>query len=392
MAARLSCPCGWTKTYPTLPRAEFNARRHVCKRDDGVRRATRRHRCARCGLEVVYENAGAVEARRWFDKHSCAKHEQALLRANLHADRMALIDRTPKPCLHKEAAHQHGTTACYVLDKCRCLPCAAARKAQDDWRRRQQAYGRYQRYVDASPVREHVRALMDAGMGLKRIVKVSGVSQGALWKLMYGKRQADGTQAPSRRVLRETAEKLYALDPAWGGPLPLADGQILDEQASAAAARKLQALVALGWSMSAIGRRLGLNSTRNAIPVVRGERRLTVATAKKADALFDELCMTLPTAETRFQQAAITRSLNFAKQHGWLPPLALDDLDPTCNELLVDIDEVAIERRMGGDKTVQLSSAERVELVHRWTASGRPLSEMQRITGINTHRHQKRAS
>jgi hypothetical protein len=392
MAARISCSCGWSKTYPTLTRAEFNARRHVCKRDDGVRRATRRHRCARCGLEVAYENAGAVEARRWFNKHSCAKHEQALLRANLHADRMAMIDRTPKPCLHKEANHQHGTNACYVHDKCRCEPCAAARKAQDGWRRRQQAYGRYQRYVDASPVREHVRALMDAGMGLKRIVKVSGVSQGALWKLMYGKRQPDGTQAPSRRVLRETAEKLYALDPNWGAPLQLADGAVLDEQTSAAAARKLQALVALGWPMSAIGRRLGLNSTRNVIPVVKGERRITVATAKKADALFDELCMTLPTAETRFQQAAITRSLNFAKQHGWLPPLALDDLDQSGDELLDDIDEVAIQRLMGGDLTVRLSNAERVELVRRWTASGRSLAEMQRVTGINTHRHSREAS
>lgn len=70
------------------------------------------------------------------------------------------LDRTPKPCLHKQANHQHGTNACYVLDKCRCHPCAHARAAQDDWRRRQQAYGRYDKYVDAAEARRHVRSLM----------------------------------------------------------------------------------------------------------------------------------------------------------------------------------------------------------------------------------------
>lgn len=391
MSARVSCPCGWTKTYPTLTRAEFNARRHVCKRDDGVRRATRRHRCARCGLEAIYENAGATEAKYWFSKHSCRKHEEAMLRASLHADRMALVDRTPKPCLHKVANHQHGTRACYVLDRCRCEPCSKANSEAETHRERQKAYGRYHKYVDASPVREHVQRLRDAGMGTKTIAKRSGVAHGALWKLVFGKKRPDGTQIPSRRVLRETAEKLYALDPDWGAPLQLADGAILDEQASAAAARKLQALVALGWSMSAIGRRLGMDSTRNVIPVVKGERRITVATAKKAEALFDELCMTLPTAETRFQQAAITRSLNFAKQHGWQPPLALEDLD-TSDALGDDVDEVAIQRRMNGDRTVRLSKAERSELARRWKASGRSLNEMERLTGINTHRYSREAS
>ncbi|MDP9820411.1 transcriptional regulator with XRE-family HTH domain [Nocardioides massiliensis] len=324
MAARVTCRCGWTKTYPTRSHAEFNARRHVCQRTKRVRRGTYHRRCARCFWEGTYDTA--AKANHAKKKHSCAKHEQAMLRAALAEEREAAIDRTPKPCHHKEANHQHGTNAAYVLDKCRCYPCSAARAAQDDWRRRQKAYGRYTKYVPAEHVRAHVRDLMDAGMGLKRIVAVSGVSQGALWKLMYGKRQADGTQQPSRRVLRETAEKLYALDPAWTpGPLPLAPGA-RDHAGTPTARTHLRALVALGWSMSKLGARLGIQPT-NMAPVVSGDRVLTRATVDAIEKLYAELCMTLPPETNQRERIAATRSRRLARERGWLPPLALDDDD-----------------------------------------------------------------
>ena len=142
-----------------------------------------------------------------------------MLRRAMAEQREALIDREPKPCTHKVADHQCGTRAKYVLDRCRCLPCSKANSEAETWRERQKAYGRYNKYVPAGPVREHVRSLMDAGVGLKRLVVVAGVPQGTLWKLVYGKRQADGTQQPSRRVTRETAEKLFAVDPDWTGEL-----------------------------------------------------------------------------------------------------------------------------------------------------------------------------
>ena len=220
MAVRAVCDCGWSRLYKTREKAAAAATDHACAA--GVRRATRKHRCARCGLEAVYENAGATEARYWFSRHSCRKQEEAMLRAALAEERAAAVDRTPKPCHHKQANHQHGTRACYVLDRCRCTPCATANTASENERNRLKAYGRYHRYVDAYPLRLHVQELREAGMGLKTIAERSGVAHGALWKLMYGKRQPDGSQTPSRRVLRQTAEKLYALDPAWSTQLRLA--------------------------------------------------------------------------------------------------------------------------------------------------------------------------
>ena len=37
--------------------------------------------------------------------------------------------------------------------------------------------------------------------------------------------------------------------------------------------------------------------------------------------------MTIPEGETKQHRAGITRSRNYATRHGWLPPLAWDDID-----------------------------------------------------------------
>lgn len=386
MSAAVTCPCGWTGSYATTARAEAMTAKHECRKRDGVRRATRRHRCARCGFEAVYVKAGAAEARHWFGKHSCQKQEDLMVRAAQAQLREALINRTPKPCVHKVANHQHGTRACYVLDKCRCTPCSRANSDAEAWRERQKAYGRYNKYVPAGPVREQVRTLTDAGMGLKQVAKVSGVPHGTLWKLMYGKRQPDGSQTPSRRVQRETAEKLFALDADWNGPLPLADGARLDQATSAAVSEKLQALVALGWSMSKVAERLGIEHRGNVCPIVKGERCLTVGTAKKAEALYAELSMTLPPATNQRERISVSRSRNFADAHGWLPPLELEDVSGVDDEYGA-LDEVAIERRLAGDKAVKVNRGEAAEVVRRWRASGRPAAECERLTGLNPHRY-----
>lgn len=66
---------------------------------------------------------------------------------------------------------------------------------------------------------------------------------------------------------------------------------------------------------------------RRAARPVEGGGRLTVTTAGKANALFDELCMTLPPTDTVPQRVSATRARRYAKDQGWVPPLALEDLD-----------------------------------------------------------------
>lgn len=335
MSARATCACGWTATYPSLARAEAMAARHVCK--SAVRRATRRHRCARCGLEAVYENAGATEARYWFSKHSCRKRELAMLRHAMAEAKDALIDRTPKPCLHKLANHQHGESATYVLDRCRCTPCSAANSKAETWRERQKAYGRYNKYVPALPVREHIAMLRESGMGLKTIAKQAGIGTGTISKIVYGvykdtglgglnrKGQGELVRQPNRRVLRETAEKIYAIDPTWTGTVPLSPGRP-DPAGTPFARKRLQSLVALGWSMTELGRRLGINHPGpNSRPVILGPRIMQRRTVDAANTLFEQLCMTLPPESTKTEKQTAARARRYAREHRWVPPLALDD-------------------------------------------------------------------
>ena len=98
--------------------------------------------------------------------------------------------------------------------------------------------------------------------------------------------------------------------------------------------------------------------------------------------------MTLPPQTDRFQRTAASRARNLARRHGWPPPLVLADLDgePASTDEQ-DIDEVAIARRMAGEKSIELNTAEKALLVERWKATGRASNELERVTGINPYRY-----
>lgn len=365
-----------------------------------VRRGTYSRRCARCGWAGTYDTASRANyAKR---RHSCTKREQAMLRAALAEARQAAIDRAPKPCLHKIADHQHGTRACYVLDACRCLPCSEANTAAENERTRLKAYGRYNKYVAAEHVRAHLRELADFGIGLKRVARLSGVSTGTLSKIMFGvyappegefrgcKGKGERVREPSRRVLRSTAEKIYAIEPISAN---LGAGQA-DPERTPTARLHLRSLVALGWSQSKLAVRLGMLPT-NLGPVIGtggNSRVLSRGTVDAIERLYGELSMKLPPESNQRERIAASRARNYAKDRGWLPPLALDEDDWSDDLPADDVDEVAVRRRMSGDKTVRLNRAEKVHLVHAWQAAGRPLNECERVTGLNPHRYLERAS
>lgn len=399
MSARARCGCGWTGTYGSVARAEAMAAKHVCRRADGVRRATRRFRCKRCGLEAVYENAGSVEARYWFSRHSCQRQERLMLRATRAQQQRDLVDRTPKPCLHKQATHEHGTPACYVLDRCRCIPCMEANTARERERTRLKAYGRYNKYVPAEFVRDHLAELKEYGIGLKTVAKLSGVGNGTLTKIWYGtyattgrgKEHTHGTgefvRGPSRRVTRKTAEAIYAVEavPANLGP------RVSDHERTPLARLHLRSLVALGWSMNQLGAHLGMKHANNAHVFIAGDRVMARETVDRAEALFRELAMTPPPESTQRERIAASRARRHAREAGWLPPLALDDLlEP--EELLedsTDVDEVLVQRVLSGtwEAAQETNTAERRAIALRWYANGGSAYELARKTGWKPERY-----
>lgn len=340
-----------------------------------------RSSCDECGWAQTRWSRSRAHSDSAFGRHSCRgqrRRDAARLR---RVRARAKIDRTPKPCLHKVARHRHGTYACYVLDACRCRPCSKATSAYGRDLRRRNAYGR-SNYVDAGPARAHVRALMAAGVGLKRIAAVSGVAQCALWNLMYGKRRADGSQVPSGRVTRRTEERLLAVHAHASGVL--ADRARIDATGTR---RRLQALGAVGWSVTRIAAAAG-HRDRGRLDRAMHQARTTAATAREVSEVYERLWSADPGVS-----AAVSRVRAQAAARGWVPPLGWDDDtidDPAAapaHDLEVDargVDEAAVQRRIEGDRSVALTRAERWAVVARMHGRGLGDVAIERVTGIHT--------
>jgi hypothetical protein len=166
--------------------------------------------------------------------------------------RRTLPPRTVAPESHRP----HGSYAKYVVERCGCGPCRAAKR--DYERRRQRAMRRpdqvWAPYVPAGNARRHLADLAAAGVGLKQVAKVSGIGHGVLSKIVYGD-PARG-MAPSRRVRQTTARRIMAVTTA-----DLAGGARIDAAATWAL---IDQLTAAGYTKTWIARRIGrtLNNLR----------------------------------------------------------------------------------------------------------------------------------
>ena len=215
----------------------------------------------------------------------------------------------------------HGTRARSVLGPgpgqgpgCRCDACRAANRAAASHRERQILYGRWQPYVDAGPAREHLRNLAAAGIGWRRAARLTGVSTGAVTKILYG---GPGQRPPSQRIRPQTATAILAVTPSAG---QLAPGALTD---STGARRRLQALVAAGWSQARLARELGMTGANFGAMLRRDQ--VTAGTARAVSDLYDRLWNQPPPAHDQRARIAASRARSHAAQRGWAPPLAWDD-------------------------------------------------------------------
>jgi transcriptional regulator with XRE-family HTH domain len=270
--------------------------------------------CEDCGHVGRYKSRGLAEYH--FPRHSCALVQERRDRAERRLRKLT-GEGVKCDCRHPYARHQHGTRDAYCLDKCRCHPCKVANRHSEQDRRRERAYGRPGALVDAEPARRHVRGLMAGGMGLKQIAAVSGVARGRLTDLLYGRGSADPREVrpPRKRIHRDLAASLLAVQ------LTLAPGAHIPNVGTQ---RRIQALVAVGWSMTRIAAELGMGRS-NFGPVAHGARNVTVATAQAVAALYDRRWDQAPPTSTTADLTAYRRARRYAADHGWVPPLAWDD-------------------------------------------------------------------
>jgi transcriptional regulator with XRE-family HTH domain len=179
---------------------------------------------------------------------------------------------------------------------------------------RQRAYGR-PAYVDAEPVRQHVRRLMAARLGAKRVAHLAGVAPSVVGKLLYGDPRRG--MGPSRRIRPATAEKLLAVR---AGLDNLADQTLTDATGTR---RRLQALMARGWSQAKLATRLGVLPT-NFSGTMEAEQ-VCASLVRAVRTLYDKLWDTPPPEATHRDKIAASRARNYARLRGFVPPQAWDD-------------------------------------------------------------------
>ncbi|OQO89903.1 hypothetical protein B1813_18860 [Saccharomonospora piscinae] len=208
----------------------------------------------------------------------------------------------------------HGSRAKYVHEKCRCDDCRRAIREYERWRTRQAAYGRIE-LVDAEPVRQHIRALQAAGMGPRRIAALAGLHPNVLRKILYGDPRRG--QAPTKRVRPHNARRILAVRASLDvlGASVLVDGT--------GTRRRLQALIALGWSQARLAEQVGMLPT-NFGRTLRCER-VRADTARTVRALYERMWDQAPPESTWHEKSAAQRARAYARRRGWGPPMAWDD-------------------------------------------------------------------
>lgn len=141
----------------------------------------------------------------------------------------------------------HDTLTCYANYRCRLPACVERKNAWARNRDRALRAGTWQPLVDATPVRNHLRTLLNSGLTQQRIADLAGVPPQSITDLIHGRRRG-----LRHRTTPEFAAKLLAVDPAAGPARVDATG----------CHRRIRALIAAGWPLLHIGRQLGMSPQR----------------------------------------------------------------------------------------------------------------------------------
>jgi DNA-binding CsgD family transcriptional regulator len=216
----------------------------------------------------------------------------------------------------REAPH-HRNLTCIKEYNCKRPECAERIRAYERSRYRQKGYGTWQPLVDATPAREHVQALRAAGHSTVDIQRAARISGATLARILY-----NGVNKRAERIRPEVAERILAIAVT---PAPVKHNSIIDGTGTR---RRLQALVSMGWTLNALGPRLGFHP-RRLTDLIHGERVLA-STARRIAHGYRTLQTLDPIAHGVPERSA-KLSLNLAAREGWSGPLDWDDIDnPNC--------------------------------------------------------------
>jgi lambda repressor-like predicted transcriptional regulator len=204
--------------------------------------------------------------------------------------------------------------------------------------------------------------LRESGMSLNAIGRAAGISPKTVQEL------------PERKYLHgPTAAAILAVRPERELPAR-------NMRPAIASARRVQALAAIGWSFTEQGRQVGMHTQQVWELAWSKSHLVTVATADRVHDLFERLSATPGPSK---------RARNAAAKHGWLPPLAWDDIDdPQAEPWRADIaeaeevDDVAVARALQGRRVV-LNRAEQAAALRIGLDRGESVTSVAALLGIN---------
>lgn len=179
--------------------------------------------------------------------------------------------------------------------------------------RRRSLYGYRCSFVDAEPVRLHVKNLIAAGVGTNRIAKLSSLKRNTVRFLMYGR--PDRGSGPSKRVSTKTANAILAI------PIPQSAHHLAADHCpvdSTGTRRRLQSLVAFGYTRRYLAERIGMTPT-SLSRLINSDLAVRAVNARQIEKLYTEL-EAIPGPSTQARKDGI--------RNGWpVPALWDDDID-----------------------------------------------------------------
>lgn len=247
----------------------------------------------------------------------------------------------------------HGTLSRAKYHHCKCLPCADRCRDYNRDARRKIAYGTWEGLSDPEPVRAHVRTLRAAGLGVRQIALLSGVSVVQIQRLV--------SDSPDRQQKSVQAKTVRALMAVQAEVSNRAGGASIDATGTR---RRIQALVAMGFTHRVLARHIDTHELY--VGDLCTAPTVSLHSAAAVCAAYDRLWNQSPAALGVTRQG-IARSRARAARNGWVSPLAWDDhsIDDPAARPCVDAPEAAAEEG-------QLSRPERM-------AEARTLHEKYRL-------------
>lgn len=226
----------------------------------------------------------------------------------------------------------HGSTAIAIGRRCPCPKCRPVISAYRKRVYRLQGYGQWQPYTDATPTREHLLYLHNEGVSYLQIAEQTGLSDNTIRRIAH--------QAVNR-VRPETANIILALtvDDMRRKVLP-----------ATGSARRLQALVAIGWPFTSIAPHIRVDP--RGITRVIHQPYIFRTTAEAIVTVYKQLKNQRP-EDHGVSLIGAQKSRALANRRGWPDPLWWEDMghiddpafDPTTAEREMNKLELGMYRR-----------------------------------------------